>query len=63
MSSNEFRDWYQSIPKITRGWFTASVVLPLIGRFGLLNPYTLILLFEPFVKNFHVNYCLIINII
>jgi derlin-1 len=56
MSSNEFRDWYQSIPKITRGWFTASIALPLIGRLGLLNPYTLILLFEPFVKNFHVNY-------
>ncbi len=54
MSSNEFRDWYQSIPKISRAWFTGSVVLPLVGRLGLFSPYTLILLFDPFVKNFHV---------
>lgn len=53
MSSNEFKDWYYSIPKVTRAWFTGSVVLPLIGRFGLIDPYILVLMFEPFIWKFH----------
>jgi len=32
-------DWYRGIPEMTKYWFTGSVVLPLLGRFGLFNPY------------------------
>lgn len=39
----EVGDWYQSIPKVTRYWFTASVALPLLGRFNVFSPYSVIL--------------------
>jgi Derlin-1 len=52
--SNNFGDWYRSIPQMTRYWFTGSVILPLAGRFGLLNPLNLILLFEPLFSKFQV---------
>ena len=55
MSTNEFRDWYQSVPRITRGWLTGSVVLPLLGRFGMISPYLCVLSFELFVYKFHVQ--------
>ncbi|OWA51512.1 Derlin-1 [Hypsibius exemplaris] len=43
MASNEISLWYHSIPQITKYWFTGSVALPLLGRFGILNSYYLIL--------------------
>lgn len=51
--SSDFSDWYKSVPQITRGWFTGSVVLPLIARFGLISPMYLVLLFQPFWNKFH----------
>jgi len=36
MSGVDIKDWYRSIPPITRAWFTAIVVIPLAGRFGIL---------------------------
>jgi len=35
---SDFSDWYNSIPQITRYWFTCATVVPLLGRFGLISP-------------------------
>ena len=51
--SSDFSDWYKSVPQITRAWFSGSVVLPLIARFGLISPLYLVLLWQPFLNNFH----------
>lgn len=40
---SEIRDWFMTVPPITRAWFGLSVALPLLGRIGLLNPYYMIL--------------------
>lgn len=53
MSGTDFSDWYKSIPQITRYWFTGSVVVPLLARFGILPAQYLVLLFEPFINKFH----------
>jgi Derlin-1 len=50
--SSDFSDWYKSVPQMTRYWFTGSVVLPLIARFGLISPQYLVLLFQPFLSKF-----------
>ena len=39
----EIKQWFMSMPPITRAWFGVSVALPIIGRFGILNPYFMIL--------------------
>lgn len=52
MSGNDFKDWYKSIPQITRYWFTGSVVLPLVARFGIISAQSLVLFFHCFLKNF-----------
>lgn len=53
MSSSDFSDWYKSIPQITRYWFTGSVIVPLVARFGIVSAYSLLLQFEPFIYKFH----------
>ncbi|XP_066257380.1 derlin-1 [Euwallacea similis] len=50
---SDLGDWYHSIPKFTRVWFTGTVVFTLLGRFGFLNPINLILLYEA-VKRFEI---------
>ncbi|XP_060531352.1 derlin-1 [Cylas formicarius] len=50
---SDFGDWYRSVPRFTRAWFTGTVALTLLGRFGLISPLNLILLFEP-VKRFQI---------
>lgn len=50
--SSDFSDWYKNVPQITRYWFTGSVVLPLVARFGIISPYYLVLLFQQFVYKF-----------
>ncbi|KAL3860205.1 hypothetical protein ACJMK2_010361 [Sinanodonta woodiana] len=52
MASNDIGDWYRSIPQITKYWFSGSVILPLLGRFGLLNPMHMVLLFESVIYKF-----------
>lgn len=49
---NEFSMWYNSVPPITRYWFTLSVAFPLLGRFGLVNPQTLIYIAEKIIPGF-----------
>ncbi|XP_064598969.1 derlin-1-like [Liolophura sinensis] len=46
MASNDLGDWYRSIPRITKYWFTGSIVLPIIGRIGLVHPMWMILDFS-----------------
>lgn len=50
---SDLGDWYRSIPRFTRAWCTGTVTLTLLGRFGLLNPLNLILLYDA-VKKFQV---------
>ena len=54
--ANDLGDWYRSIPIITRYWFTGSVILPLIGKLGLVNPGSMILQFELIFYKFQVWY-------
>ncbi|CAF0821509.1 unnamed protein product [Adineta steineri] len=53
-ATNDLGQWYKSIPKITRVWFTATVVVSIAARIGLVRPYNLILLFTPIVKQFQI---------
>lgn len=47
-------DWFNSLPIFTRYWLLLTGCLSLIGRFGLVNPYTLVLMYDPFVHNFEI---------
>ncbi|KAM3175329.1 hypothetical protein ACTXT7_008757 [Hymenolepis weldensis] len=52
MAGNDLADAYYSIPRLTRYWFTATVVLSVIGRFGLIDSFNLILSWDKFFYNF-----------
>lgn len=52
--SNDIGQWYKNIPPITRTWFSASVVVPVAARLGLVRPQNLILLIDPIVSNFQI---------
>lgn len=54
MASNDIGDWYRNIPQITKYWFTGSIVVPLIGRLGLLNPAYFILDFRSIFYRFQI---------
>lgn len=47
---SDLSDWFKSVPIFTRYWLASTVGFSVLGRFGLLNPYYLILLFEPLKK-------------
>ena len=47
-------NWFNSLPRFTRYWFGGTVGLSLLGRFGILNPRHLVLLYDLFVHNFQV---------
>ncbi|XP_023024586.1 derlin 1 [Leptinotarsa decemlineata] len=47
---SDLGDWFRSVPFFTRYWFAGSIVFTLVGRFGLVSPYNLILLYEPLKK-------------
>lgn len=52
--SNDLGQWYKNIPKITRVWFTSSIVVSLAARLGLVRPQNLVLFVGPIIKNFQV---------
>uniref|UniRef100_A0A1I8JNL3 Derlin n=1 Tax=Macrostomum lignano TaxID=282301 RepID=A0A1I8JNL3_9PLAT len=54
MAPNELAEWYWNVPRLSRYWFTGSVVLPLLGRIGLLSPYSMILVWEKLAYSFHI---------
>lgn len=49
----DFADWFNTVPLFTRYWLAGTVGLSILGRFGLLNPYYLILMYEP-LKSFQI---------
>uniref|UniRef100_A0A0K0EVW5 Derlin n=1 Tax=Strongyloides venezuelensis TaxID=75913 RepID=A0A0K0EVW5_STRVS len=51
---SDFRTFYESIPKITRYWMTGSVVMPLLGRIGIISPASMYLNWPDIYENFHI---------
>ncbi|XP_061421748.1 derlin-1 [Lethenteron reissneri] len=41
--TTDIAEWFRGIPVVTRYWFAGSVLFPLLGRFGLLDPANLVL--------------------
>ena len=56
---SELGEFFNSIPLVTRYWFTISLALPLLGRIGLINPIWMFLDWDLVVSKFHVSlkYC------
>ena len=54
-AQNDISNWFTSIPYITRWWFGLSIIVPLMGRFGLLSAYYMVLLFNQLVFQFQVG--------
>jgi len=54
--SNDLGQWYRSIPKVTRVWFTSSIVVSLAARLGLVRPQNLLLFINPIIKHFQVGF-------
>jgi len=51
---SEITDWFKGLPTFTRFWFGLTVGTSLLGKFGLLHPRNLVLLYEPFVQKFQI---------
>lgn len=51
---SEFKDWFNSVPFFTRYWLSLTIGLSLLGRFGLLNMYHLMLDFPSIFYSFQV---------
>ena len=47
--------WFSSIPLVTRYWFGGTIALTLLGKFGLVSPQYLVLLWDPLVYRFQVR--------
>jgi derlin-1 len=54
MAESDIADWFRSIPIVTRWWFSLSIIFPLAGRLGLVNPMLLLLDYETVVHGFQV---------
>ncbi|XP_071035477.1 derlin-1 isoform X2 [Parasteatoda tepidariorum] len=54
MSDLGVGSFFNSLPFFTRYWFALSLAFPLLARFGLLNPYYLILEYNAFFKQFQI---------
>lgn len=54
MASSDIGDWYRSIPQVTKYWFTGSIVLPLVGKLGLISIMTMILDYQSIVYGFQI---------
>lgn len=48
----EIGEWFNQMPPITRYWFASSLAVPILCRFNLFSPYTMILTSD-FIKNMH----------
>lgn len=53
--TDDFGIWWRSIPIVTRYWFTASVVIPLLGRIGLFSPWWMALEWTLLFERWHVS--------
>jgi len=52
---SDIADWFKRLPFFTRWWLALTVGFSIFGRFGILKPYYLALLYEPFIKQFQVR--------
>jgi len=52
--NNDLAGWYNSIPPISRYWFTAAIVGPLALRLGVISGETVILNTDLFWGSFHI---------
>lgn len=50
----DLTDWVKSLPFFTKWWLTLTLGFSLLGRFHILHPYYLVLLYEP-IKKFQVS--------
>ena len=47
-------DWFRNVPPMTKYWFSGSVILPLVGRMGLVSAWPMILDFNRVVYGFQI---------
>jgi derlin-1 len=52
---SDIADWFKQLPLFTRWWLALTAGFSLFGRFGILKGYQLVLLYEPFIKQFQVR--------
>ncbi|KAF5275096.1 hypothetical protein FQA39_LY07033 [Lamprigera yunnana] len=50
---SDIGDWFKSVPFFTRYWLALTVGFTLVGRFGILKPSMLVLMYEP-LKRFQI---------
>ncbi|XP_025024201.1 derlin-1 isoform X2 [Python bivittatus] len=51
---SDLGDWFRSIPLITRYWFAGSIMVPLVGKLGLISPVYLFLWPDAFINRFQI---------
>ena len=54
MSSNDIADWFRRIPTMSKYWFTGSIVLPLLGKLGVVSIMSMLLDYSLVVHGFQV---------
>ncbi|XP_062501097.1 derlin-1-like [Corticium candelabrum] len=54
MAESGISDWFNSIPLVTRAWFGLSIIFPLVGNFGFINPQHLLLWYDAVVYRFQI---------
>jgi derlin-1 len=52
--SNDLGQWYNSIPRITRVWFTGSIIIPVAAALKVVYPGQLLLVANLIIKDFQV---------
>lgn len=50
----DIREWFVSLPIFTRYWFGLSIVFPIIGRFGFIDPRKFLLSYDLLFKHFQI---------
>jgi hypothetical protein len=51
---SDIADWFKRLPFFTRWWLALTAGFTLLGRFGIFKAHQLVLLYEPFIKQFQV---------
>jgi derlin-1 len=54
MSSNDIADWFRRIPLLTKYWFSASIIVPLTAKLGLVSVRSLLLDYSSLVHGFQI---------
>ncbi|VEL30148.1 unnamed protein product [Protopolystoma xenopodis] len=54
MAGGDIANMILGIPFLTRHWFCGTILFSLIGRFGLINPALLILVWDKFIYNLQI---------